>query len=394
MNATKFLVSALLGAVLSLGCTERHADGDEHGHEKGGHDERGKEKGHSEEEGVVHVAKEAIEKNGIKVDKAGSGRLGGGVEAPAEITFQPDKVAHVTLLVPGRITSVKGALGDKVKRGDTLAVVESAELSEAQGASAQAQAALDVAKKGFERQRELKASGIGAQRNYDEAEAALRRAEADVAAAAQRTRVYGGGGGGGSVVVKAPIDGEIVQRHATVGEVVDHDEPLFVVADLSKVAVEGRIYEKDVAGVMLGAAARLTLQAYPGDSWEGTLDYVSPHLDEKTRTSAVRMTLDNTERKLKPGLFGTVNVLGDVNASPRAIVPADAVQRTKDGDVVFVPADEEGEFKAALVAVGAKRDGQAEIVSGLSAGADVVVKGAFVLKSELMKSELGEGHTH
>ncbi|MCC7075355.1 MAG: efflux RND transporter periplasmic adaptor subunit [Deltaproteobacteria bacterium] len=358
------------------------AHGDEHGDE------------HEGERSVVRVAKEAIEKNDIRVEKAGSGRIGGGVDAPAEIGFQPDKVAHVTLLVPGRITSVKASLGDKVKRGDTLAIVESAELSEAQGASGQAQAALDVAKKSFERQKELQTAGIGAKRNYDEAEAQLRRAEADVAAAQQRTRVYGGGSSGSSLVVKAPIDGEIVERHATVGEVVDPEVPLFVVADLSAVAVEGRVYEKDVAGVELGAAARLTLQAYPGRTWEGKLDYVSPHLDDKTRTAAVRMSLDNAERKLKPGLFGTVTVLGKDESGPRALVPASAVQRTKDGDVVFVPSRSEGEFHAVPVAVGAKREGRAEIVSGIAPGDAVVVSGAFVLKSEMMKSELGEGHTH
>lgn len=396
MNRTNILITV----ALALACTPKGGD-HEHEHEgesakkTGEHaDEKGGKHGEHAEEGVVRVAPEAMEKNEIKVGKASAGRLGGGVEAPAEISFMPDKVAHVTLLVPGRITSVKASLGSKVKRGDTLAVVESAELSEAQGASAQAQAALDVAKKAFERQKELQAAGIGAQRNYDEAEAALRRAEADVGAAAQRARVFGGGGGGGSVVVKAPIDGEIVERHATVGEVVDPEEPLFVVADLSQVAVEGRVYEKDVAGAEIGASVRLTLQAYPGKTWEGALDYVSPHLDEKTRTTAVRMALDNAERKLKPGLFGTVTILAKDDAPPRALVPAAAVQRSKEGDIVFIPGDAAGEFRAVPVAVGTKRDGQAEIVSGLAPGDAVVVSGAFVLKSELMKSELGEGHSH
>lgn len=401
MNARLFLIVAAVAWTTTIGCTSKGDAHDEHEgeHKDGEHKEaehkEGDAKGeHRGEEGVVRIAKEAIRKNDIRVEEATGGRLGGGVNAPAEVTFQPDRVAHVTLLVPGRITSVNASLGDKVKKGDTLATIESAVLSEAQGASGQAQAALDIAKKSLDRQRELQAAGIGAKRNYDEAEAQLRRAEADVAAAAQRTRVYGGGSSGSSLVVKSPIDGEVVERHATVGEVVDPEEPLFVVADLSMVAVEGHVYEKDVAGVQNGAGARLTLQAYPGQTWEGTLDYVSPHLDEKTRTTSVRMSLDNKERKLKPGLFGTITVLGKDDAPARAILPVSAVQRTKDGDVVFVPGDEEGEFKAVPVAIGAKRDGQAEVVSGLAPGDAVVVSGAFVLKSELMKSELGEGHAH
>lgn len=412
---------AMLAVLLGIGAC-KSGEGESHEHQEGDHKEaEHKESGHKEgdhkegehnehahgaeakgghgdehegEEGAVRVSKEAIQKNDIRVDKASAGRLGGGVEAPAEVTFQPDKVAHVTLLVPGRVTSVKVNLGDKVKRGDTLAIVESAELSEAQGASAQARAALDVAQKGFERQKELQAAGIGAKRNYDEAEAALRRAEADVAAAENRKRVFGGGSSGASVVVKAPIDGEVIERHATNGEVIDPDQPIFVIADLTAVTIEGRVYEKDVATVETGADARLTLQAHPGREWTGKLDYVSPHLDEKTRTTAVRMVLDNADRKLKPGLFGTMTILSKSDAPPRALVPVAAVQRTKDGDAVFVPGDEEGEFKLVPVAVGTKREGLAEIASGIAPGDPVVVSGAFVLKSELMKSELGEGHTH
>lgn len=385
------LVVAPLLTVLVASCNakkenDEHSDHDEHGEHK--------REEHAGEEGVVTISKEALARNGVRVGKADAGRLGGGVEAPAEVTLLPDKVAHVTILVPGRLTSVKASLGDKVKRGDVLAVVESVELSEAQSAVTQTQAALDVAKKNFERQKELQSAGIGAKRNYDEAEATLRRAEADMAAAAQRTRVYGGSSSGASVTVRAPIDGEIVDRHATVGEVVDPEEPLFVVADLSKVAIEGRVYEKDVAVALVGAAARLTLQAYPGKQWDGALDYVSPRLDEKTRTITVRMTLDNAEKTLKPGLFGSLTLLANASEAPHAIVPTDAVQRMKEGDAVFVPGVEEGEFKLVPVAAGTKKNGQVELLSGLAPGDAVVVAGAFVLKSELLRGELGEGHAH
>ena len=399
---------ALIVALVVGGCSGKkdhddHDEHDEHGgeHGKGGaHDEHGEQKGesHAGEEGVVQIGKEALARNGIRIGKADGGRLGGGVEAPAEVTLLPDKVAHVTILVPGRLTNVKASLGDKVKRGDVLAVVESVELSEAQSAVTQTQAAVDVAKKNFDRQKELQTAGIGARRNYDEAEASLRRAEADMAAAAQRTRVYGGSSSGASVTVRAPIDGEVVDRHATVGEVVDPEEPLFVVADLSKVAIAGRVYEKDIATAQSGAAARLTLQAYPGKQWDGVLDYVSPRLDEKTRAITVRMTLDNTEKELKPGLFGSLTLLAKAGEAPHAIVPADAVQRMKDGDAVFIPDGPESaegqKFKLVPVAVGTKKNGQVEILSGLAPGDAVVVASAFVIKSELLRGELGEGHAH
>jgi cobalt-zinc-cadmium efflux system membrane fusion protein len=403
-------LSTTLAAVLviTVACSaktnkDEHADHDDHddhgkqgehgGETKSGHGEH-KGEGHAGDEGVVKIGKAAIARNNIRVGKADAGRLGGGIEAPAEVTLLPDKIAHVTILVPGRLTSVKAKLGDKVKRGDLLASVESVDLSEAQSAVAQTQAALDIAKKNFDRQKELQTAGIGAKRNYDEAEAALRRAEADLAAAAHRTRVYGGSATGATVTVRAPIDGEVVERHATVGEVVDPEEAIFVVADLSKVAIDGRVYEKDVATAASGAPARLTLQAYPGKQWDGTLDYVSPRLDEKTRTVTVRMTLDNVDKSLKPGLFGLLTLLAKSDAPPLALVPVDALQRMKDGDALFVPGDAEGEFKLVPVAAGTKKNGQVEILSGLAPGDAIVVAGAFVLKSELLRGELGEGHAH
>lgn len=400
MNRTALLL--LVAAVAACGNKEADEHGhekDEHGHGKAEHDEGAKGGKHEEkehEEGVVHIAKEAIARNKIRIDVAKGGRLGAGVDVPAEIGLAPDQIAHVTLLVPGRITEVKKTVGDKVKAGDIIALVESAELGAAQSARTQAEAEVTVARKSFERQKELKSAGIGTQRTYDEAEAALTRAEADLSAANQRTRVYGSGGTSTTIALRAPLDGEIVERHASVGEVAEAGgEPLFVIANLATGVVEARVYERDVAAAVIGAPLRLTLQAYPGLSWESKLDYVSPRLDEKSRTLTVRATLKNDGR-LKPGLFGTVTLLAraDEGGAPRAIVPADAVQRTATGDVVFVPGDEEGEFKPVPVVVVARRGGEVELGSGLEPGARVVVEGAFVVKSELMRSELGEGHAH
>ena len=201
-------------------------------------------------------------------------------------------------------------------------------------------------------------------------------------------------------------------------------EPLFVVANLDTCVVSLRVYERDVAAAVVGAPIRLTLQAYPGASWEAVVDYVSPRLDDKTRTVLVRATLQNDGR-LKPGLFGTANILpllpaatkeaggdgGDgavvdaaavdaavdaavVDAGAHAIVPVDAVQRLPTGAAVFVPGVEPGSFRVVPVVVAGSRHGEVEIATGLEPGDDVVVEGAFVLKSEHQRAELGEGHAH
>lgn len=400
MNSKKMHISstALLAAIL-VGCPAATKTTDAHDGEAKGHDEHsGEAKGHDDHaEGhdeVIALSPEALARNKIRTMPSKSGRLGAGVEVPAEISLAPDQIAHVTLLVPGRVSEVKKRLGDKVKAGDLIALVESAELGAAQSARTQADAEFTVATKAFERQKELKTAGIGTQRTYDEAEAALQRAQAELGAADQRTRVYGGGNGT-TVALRAPLSGEVVERHASVGEVAQAGgDPLFVVADLSTVVVEARVYEKDVAIAVVGTPVRITLQAYPGQSWESKLDYVAPRLDDKSRTLAVRAVLKNDGR-LKPGLFGTVVLLAQSDdQSRRAIVPADAVQRTAKGEVVFVPGEVPGTFKMVPVVVGGRRDGEVELSTGIEPGALVVVEGAFIVKSEMLRGELGEGHAH
>ena len=397
------ICAALLLATLAFGCptasktTDAHDEHDDHGGKgKGkGKGNGGEARGGDDHDDTIALTPAAMARNKVRTMPSKSGRLGAGVEVPAEISLAPDQIAHVTLLVPGRVSEVKKSLGDKVKAGDLIALVESAELGAAQSARTQADAELNVATKAFDRQKELKAAGIGTQRTWDEAEAALQRAQAQLGAANQRTRVYGSGGNGTTVALRAPLSGEIVERHASVGEVaVAGGEPLFVVADLSTVVVQARVYEKDVAIAVVGTPVRLTLQAYPGQSWEAKLDYVAPRLDDTSRTLTVRAVLKNDGR-LKPGLFGTVVLLAPSDdQSPRAIVPADAVQRTAKGDIVFVPGAVAGTFKAVPVVVGGRRDGEVELTAGLEPGAAVVVEGAFVVKSEMLRAELGEGHAH
>lgn len=353
---------------------------------------------HTEATSEVHLTEVAVDQNGIKTEPATYGTVGVGIAVPAQIVPIPTRVVHVTLPVPGRVTSVKAAIGDRVQKGAVLATIESAEVGEAQSAIAAAGADVEVATKEVARQQELVASGIGARKNLEEAEAALKRAQAAAAGASQKARVYGGAESRGSTItLRAPIAGQIIEHHGNVGEVVDPEEPVFVVADLSTVWVEGRVYEQDLAKADVGAKAMLTLQAFPGRAWDSTVSYVAPVVDEKTRSVPIRIELPNQDGKLKPGLFGTLSVVtsGDGGASPsNIVVPESAVQRMERGDVVFVAAGHKGEFHAVPVATGARKDGRVEVLSGLKPGDPVVVAGAFILKSELMKGQLGEGHAH
>jgi len=139
----------------------------------------------------------------------------------------------------------------------------------------------------------------------------------------------------------------------------------------------------------------LTLQALPGRTFTGSLDYVAPSLDERTRTLPVRVVLDNPDGVLRPGLFGTLSISpDDAGGETVPAVSSGAVQRLGDETVVFVPGDEEGEYRAVPIVTAAHSGDLVRVQSGLRPGDRYVTAGAFVLKSELSRGELGEGHAH
>jgi cobalt-zinc-cadmium efflux system membrane fusion protein len=252
-----------------------------------------------------------------------------------------------------------------------------------------------VARQHLERQRKLRAEGINSQRSLLEAELTFKQAEAEREAALSRLRVFGGRRGGGpDMDLVSPISGMVVERHATRGENVSPRTTLFVVADLSRVWVMGRVYEQQIAQVKPGMPALLRLNAYPGRTWRGEVDFVGAALDEATRTLPVRVELENPEGLLRPGLFGSLRLLGAEEGGGGVLLPREAVQTWDGRAVVFVPGDHPGEFKAQPITTAREGDGQVEVVRGLSAGQEVVVSGAFVLKSELVRSQLGHGHAH
>jgi membrane fusion protein, heavy metal efflux system len=381
-----------LTLTLILACRSG-AGGDGEAHEGG---EEGHAGGDHAGEGVVKITPAAVARTPIRLVKVASEALRGGVDVPAEVALNPDRVAHVTPLAEGQVASVNAVLGDEVVKGQVLATLRSVALGDARSELARAQAAVRVAGSNHQRQETLEREGIGAQKALVEAEAGLEQARANLAAARARLGVYGAGGtSGASVAVKSPLDGVVIERHATPGEVADPEKPLFVVADTRRVWVIGRVYEQDVALIRRGADATITLEAFHGRSWTGTVSYVATVLDEATRTLGIRVELDNPDGALRPGMFGLIRLDVDGAAStPVPVVPEDAVQTIEDRQVVFVPGDEAGEYRATPVELGQRAGGKVVVRSGVKPGDSVVAEGAFVLKSELMKGELGEGHAH
>ncbi len=381
-----------IALLLLAGCRgDQHDEHADHEHDHAAHQDP------NEASQAIRLSPSAVQRSGIRAEPVTRERLVGGIDVLAEVQLNPDRTAHITPMVPGQIEEVRVALGDQVKAGETLATMRSVALGEARSSVANARAAVEVARANFRRQEELQREGIGSQRAYLEARGALRRAEADLAAAGDRLQVYGGRKGSGSTTtIRSPLDGTVIERHASPGEVASSESELFVIADLSRVWVVGRVYEQDVSAARVGAPAVVSLQAYPGRTWEGEVGYVASTLDADTRTLPIRVELDNPEGILRPGLFGKISLSppGDEGSSVLAI-PQGAVQRLDGHTLVFVSGEEEGVFRPVFVTTGARARGKVEVRDGLVEGDQVVTSGAFTLKSELLRGQLSEGdHEH
>ncbi len=383
------ILTSFLLVTLTAACTKgtesgEHAQEGAHDDEAGHHDE-----GHGNE---VRMSPEALERADIRFASAERRALTGGVAIPAEVQFEPSSTAHVGPLVPGRITRVSVALGDRVRRGQLLGVVASSDVSTARARLDQTRARLSAAESTLKRQQQLSTEGIGAQRSLIDAEAQVGELRAEVEGIRRQLSVFGSGSAGELALI-APIDGVVVDVHGTLGETATPDQAAFVVTDPTKVWVRGNVPELELSRVRAGSAAIVRLHAFPELAMPGTITYVAPALDERTRSLPVRVTLQAPDARLRSGLFGSIELVGGSADERVLVVPADAVATLDGQTVVFVPADEPNTFRPQPIALGRRAGGFFEVRSGLQEGARLAVSGAFTLKSALRSGELSEGHT-
>ena len=184
----------------------------------------------------------------------------------------------------------------------------------------------------------------------------------------------------------------IITREGAPGEVVGPEKALLSIADLSKVWTLVDIYEKDLAHVRRGAPVEIMVEAYPGETFKGTVGHVGDVVDPQTRTTKVRVEIPNPQRKLKPGMFATVRLR--VQAAPGSVsvfaVPSSAIQQADGQPVVFVKKDSTT-FERRKVKLGVTMGDLVEVAEGLKGDEEVVTAGSFALKSELLKERIGEG---
>lgn len=182
--------------------------------------------------------------------------------------------------------------------------------------------------------------------------------------------------------LKTLINGIVIAKHLTIGEAVGPDKQAFLIADLSTVWVDLSVYQKDLAEISLGQAVRIH-SVQQGPDAEGTISYITPVVDQVTRTATARVVLPNPERKWLPGMFVTGHTLDEREASV-AIVPS-ALQTLDGKPVVFV--ETANGFAPREVTLGRQGEMRVEVLAGLSSGERFVAKNSFLLKAEIAKGE-------
>ena len=181
--------------------------------------------------------------------------------------------------------------------------------------------------------------------------------------------------------ILAPMDGVVVEKMVVQGQMVDPGMKLYRLADLGLVWVQAQIYEQDLAYLKLGQEATVTLSYLPDREFRGRVTYIYPNVDEKTRTARVRMEFHNPGYFLKPGMFATVQVSSELEASV-LLAPDMAILRSGEKNTVFV-ALEEGKFEPRTIVLGPQADNDMyQIISGLKEGERIVTSGQFMLDSE------------
>jgi len=347
---------------------------------------------------------EEIQAGGIKVEALAEQEVSEQLTVTATIRPNQDRITHVAPRVPGRIVKVHANLGDEVKAGQTLAVLDSLEVGEAHSAYLQAATQHAVAKADFERAEKLHTDQIIAQKDHLRAHAEYEKSKAALAAAGDRLRMLGvnpapvaDGKAVSTFPLTTPFGGTVIEKHAILGELAQPDKQLFTVADLSTLWIEANLFEKDLGRVKVGADAVVTVAAYPDEAFRGKLTYIAAVVDKETRTVQARVEVANPGGRLKPEMFATAaistNGTGGKAARAKALVlPEAAVVLMQGQPTVFV--EEHGGFEPRAVELGDKLRGRVVVKNGLAAGDKVVTAGTYALKARVMKSQLGEGHGH
>ena len=370
--------------------------------------------------GVVEIPEAAQKNANIEVVPVRITRLPGQLEVTGIVTPEESRVAHVRPLARGVVEKVSVSLGSRVTQGQPLLTYDNVELGQLVGEFQTEQAALRQAETNREVKRTslaraeslIKIEAIAKQEldvrraEFQNAEAAVASARAGVSRVEEQLHRFGLTDAdvkaltpeaneaphrvGSHSTLRAPFAGVVTKLDVAAGEVVEPDEELFTIADMSTVWVLADVYEKDLAKITRDGTVAITVDAYPDRVFTGRITYVSDLIDPATRTAKVRAVVENRDGALKLDMFAKV-LLGTTEEGQALTVPTDAIQQVDNQPVVFVR-QSETRFERRSVQVGRWSGELVEILGGLEVDQMVVGKGSFYLKTALLRERIGDSH--
>ncbi|MBK3405177.1 efflux RND transporter periplasmic adaptor subunit [Methylorubrum populi] len=388
-------------------------DGHDHGKPAAKAGDGHGEHAHSEaegEEGHIKMTAEQVRNQDIALTKAEGGILSRHILVPGTVTPDTDRIARVPARVVGTVAEMRKRLGDAVRKGEVVAVLDSREVADAKSEYLTASVKAELEKTNFDRQQALWDKRISAESAFLNAKAAYSEASlrqdlarqklsalglnaAEVAKSAKQDETTPNTSTLRQYELRSPLSGRIVERKVDVGTAVGKEgDPadLYTVADLSTVWIELSVPTSELAKVKEGADVTVTPSQEGGERHErGKVIFVSPLLNADTRAARVVVTLPNKDMAWRPGTYVTAEVeIAQDKVGVR--IPKAALQTVEGKRVVFVRT-EEG-FEKREVELGRSDDDAFEVVSGLKPGEDIAVANSFLLKAELGKSEADHEH--
>jgi len=317
---------------------------------------------------------------------------------PGKVSYDLENLANVGSRVTGRITAVYVKEGDHVRAGSPLATISSVELSNAQSSYLKSKVRLEALRIQAQRANELFEKKIISAREFEIANMEYKTVKTEMETSNNTLEIFGltkseiqglesGGQKQQNLIIRSPISGTVTDRKAINGQAVNHEENLFVVADLRKLWILLDVYEKDLYSVKIGAEASVYTLGDKPETVKAYVAHVSEVIDQVKHTAEIRLEVNNAESKLKPGQTISAKVQGLISESKSRkimVVPAEAVHKIEGRSIVFL-ANPDGSFEAKEVVTGEAIDDDIEIKSGIPQERNVVSEGSFVLKSEYLK---------
>lgn len=391
MKNSLYLLVIISAAIIIYGCGSKSNENEE------------KHEEHAENTKVT-LSQDKISEIGLTAKNLEPQEFSGNILLPAVVVPNQDNEAVVGTLIAGRVSKVFAKVGDYVKAGQLLMQIEGLEIGEIKSGFLKAKANLKFYEQNYERQKTLFEQKAGSQKSLLEAQAEYEKALAEYNAEDKKIHSiglsdsdilnYAGSSNehnAGTLSVKAPVSGTVIERNIVTGQFVDASFNCFKILNTSTVWVDAQASENDALLLKQNQIVEFIASTNKSQISKGKISYIASVINEQTRTVTVRAEFNNNSGILKPQMFGELAIPVKGN-NLALVVPDESIISIEGKNYLFIQLND-STFEKREVIPGISNNGQTSIAKGINKDDKVVIKGAFYLKSELMKSELEEeGH--